>query len=220
MNIRSKSLAALISFPILFAVPSFAQGVARPPANATVPGRSPGIPQNTNPTDPIANEISLLRKSLQTLNTRLQAISEELLAPATPDDNSNGKVKRIATNLDLLMHTEVRAEVLRKQLIELIEKETSFKSRMAQLDEDMRPENIERALSGIGTTRTPELRDTRRRVFENERKGIESLLNVTTQSRIRLEEDVRQADQLVARLRQRLFPLIEKEIDKINPNQD
>jgi hypothetical protein len=46
------------------------------------------------------------------------------------------------------------------------------------------------------------------------------LLNVTTQSRIRLEEDVRQADQLVSRLRQRLFPLIEKEIDKINPNQD
>ena len=89
---------------------------------------------------------------------------------------------------------------------------------MAQLDEDMRPENIERALSGIGTTRTPELRDTRRRVFENERKGIESLLNVTMQSRIRLEEDVRQADQLVSRLRQRLFPLIEKEIDKLNPN--
>ena len=218
MNLRSKSLAALISFPVLFAVPSFAQGVARPPANATVPDRSPGIPQNTNPTDPIANEISLLRKSLQTLNTRLQAISEELLAPATQDDKSNERVRRIATNLDLLMHTEERAEVLRKQLIELIEKETSFRSRMAQLDEDMRPENIERALSGIGTTRTPELRDTRRRVLENERKGIESLLNVTTQSRVRLEEDVRQADQLVSRLRQRLFPLIEKEIDKLNPN--
>jgi hypothetical protein len=218
MNNGSKSLAALICFPILFAVPSFAQGVARPPANAVVLDRSPGVPQNTNPTDPIANEISLLRKSLQTLNTRLQAISEELLAPATQDDNSNEKVKRIATNLDLLMHTEERAEVLRKQLIELIEKETSFKSRIAQLDEDMRPENIERAFSGIGTTRTPELRDTRRRVLENERKGIESLLNVTTQSRVRLEEDVRQADQLVSRLRQRLFPLIEKEIDKINPN--
>jgi hypothetical protein len=218
MNTRSKCLAALICFPILCAVPSFAQGVARPPANAAVLDRFPGVPQNTNPTDPIANEISLLRKSLQTLNTRLQAISEELLAPATQDDNSNEKVKRIATNLDLLMHTEERAEVLRKQLIELIEKETSFKSRVAQIDEDVRPENIERALVGIGTTRTSELRDTRRRVLENERKGIESLLNVTTQSRIRLEEDVRQADQLVARLRQRLFPLIEKEIDKINPN--
>ncbi len=218
MNLRSKFLAALICFPMLCALPSFAQSIARPPANAVMPDRSASVPQNTNPADPIANEISLLRKSLQTLNTRLQAISEELLAPATPDDKSNEKVRRIATNLDLLMHTEERAEVLRKQLIELIEKETSFRSRLTQIDEDMRPENIERALSGIGTTRTPELRDTRRRVFENERKGIESLLNVTMQSRIRLEEDVRQADQLVSRLRQRLFPLIEKEIDKLNPN--
>ena len=82
----------------------------------------------------------------------------------------------------------------------------------------MRAENIERALSSVGTTRTVELRDVRRRVLENERRGVESLLNLTTQNRIRLEEDVRQADQLVSRLRQRLLPLIDKEIEKINPN--
>jgi hypothetical protein len=38
------------------------------------------------------------------------------------------------------------------------------------------------------------------------------------QSRIRLEEDVKQADALVSRLRQRLFPAIERQIEKINPN--
>jgi len=43
-------------------------------------------------------------------------------------------------------------------------------------------------------------------------------LNQTTSSRIRLEEDVRQADSLVTKLRQRLLPLIEKEIEKITPN--
>jgi hypothetical protein len=73
-------------------------------------------------------------------------------------------------------------------------------------------------MSGIGTTRTSELRDTRRRVLENERKGLESLLVLSTQGRLRLEDDVRQADQMVARIRQRLFPLIDKEIEKINPN--
>ena len=121
------------------------------------------------------------------------------------------------TNLDLLTHAEERAEVLRKQLIELIEKETGYRSRMTQFDEDLRPENIERSMVGIGGTRTAEMRDTRRRVLENDKRGIENLLNVTAQSRIRLEEDVRQADLLVTKLRQRLFPLIDKEIDKINP---
>jgi hypothetical protein len=226
-NRRSKAMKVPSRFPLLIcflaflSVPSFAQRVAPGTANSTPQSleQSPGVPPNTNSVDSVANELGLLRKSLQTLNTRLQAISEELLAPDSKQNKSSGdSLKRISTNLDLLTRTEERAGILRKQLIELIEKETSLKSRLAQMDEDMRPENIERATSGIGTTRTSELRDTRRRVFENERKGLESLLSLTTQSRIRLEEDVRQADQLVSKLRQRLFPLIEKEIEKINPD--
>jgi hypothetical protein len=62
------------------------------------------------------------------------------------------------------------------------------------------------------------MRDTRRRVLDNERKGIESLLVQTGQNRLWLDEDVKQADALVYKLRQRLFPLIDKEIDKIEPN--
>jgi exonuclease VII large subunit len=199
MKIRSR-LPLLLLCLAFFSLPSFAQ-----------------TPQNTNAADPLTNEVALLRKSLQTLNSRLQAISEELLAPDKEDANSTAKVKQVTTNLDLLTHVEERAEVLRKQLIELIEKETVYRSRMTQFDEDLRPENIERSMAGIGGTRTAEMRDTRRRVLENDRRGIENLLSVTTQSRLRLEEDVRQADQLVAKLRQKLFPLIEKEIEKINP---
>jgi hypothetical protein len=121
--------------------------------------------------------------------------------------------------MDLLTQTEQRAEVLHKQLIELIEKETAYRTRLAQMDEDMRPENIERSLSGYGTTRTAEMRDTRRRSLESEKKGLESLLAVTTQNRMRLEEDVRQGDLLVSKLRQRLFPMIDRQLDKLNPYQ-
>jgi len=174
--------------------------------------------QQPAPADPIANELGLLRKSLQTLNARLQTISDGLLAPDTKGEaESKERLKRISTNFDLLTRAEERAEILRKQLIELIEKETQFKMRLAQLEEDIRPENIERTLSTYGTTRTVEIRETRRRVLENEKRGVESLLQITSQSRLRLEDDVRQADQLVAKLRQRLFPLIDREIEKISP---
>ena len=179
-----------------------------------VSGQTPQNPAN----DPLTNEVAALRQSLQTLNNRLKVISDGLLAPDKKnEDKSLESIKKVTTNLDLLTHAEERAEVLRKQLIELIEKETAYKSRMAQFDEDLRPENIERSMVGVGGTRTSEMRDTRRRVLENDKRGIENLLSVTVQSRLRLEEDVRQADQLVTRLRQRLFPLIEREIDKINP---
>ena len=199
MRIRL-NLPLLVSSLAFLSLTSYAQGSA-PPAG-----------------DQLTSEVAALRKSLQTLNNRLQAISDELLGPEKKsEDKSVDPVKKVITNLDLLTHAEERAEVLRKQLIELIEKETAYKSRMAQFDEDLRPENIERSMAAMGGTRTAELRDQRRRLLENDKKGVENILNITVQSRIRLEEDVRQADLLVSKLRQRLFPLIDREIDKIPP---
>jgi len=188
------------SLLVVAAVPAFAQ-----------------TPQNAV-TDPLTTEVTALRKSVQTLSNRLQTISDELLGPEKKNqDKEADTLKRISMNLELLTHAEQRAEILRRQLIDLIEKETSYKSRLTQMDEDLRPENIERSMVGIGSTRAPEMRDTRARVLQNEKRGIESVLAVTVQSRIRLEEDVRQADQLVTKLRLRLFPMIDKEVDKINP---
>jgi hypothetical protein len=206
---------------ILSSVPSFAQTPERRQTNSTPQAQEqlPNLPPNATSLDIVANEIGLLRKSLQTLNTRLREISERVLtADANQRGSANDKQNSIAANLDLLTRAEQRAEIMRKQLIELIEKETSFKSRLVQIDEDMRPESIERFISLNGSTRTAELRDVRRRILENERRGVENLVNQTSQSRVRLEDDVKQADSMVFRLRQRLLPLIDKEIEKINPN--
>ena len=218
MNMRVRFFSILICGLALFGAQSFAQSVRQGTSTPQGQEQLASLPPNSNSMEAVASEIDLLRKSVQTLSTRLREISDKLAPEAKENDNSNDKVRRISANIELLARTEERAGILRKQLLELIEKETSSRSRLAQLDEDIRPENIERALSGIGTTRTVELRETRRRVLENERKGLESLLNQTTSSRSRLEEDVRQADSLVTKLRQRLMPLIEREIEKINPN--
>ena len=212
MTIHAKVLLIGVVLTLLV-TPAVAQKSTAALSRTTVSvGQSP----STNSGDALTNEVAELRKSVQTLNARLKAIAEELLSPDSKESD-NQKVKQIGINLDLLSHTEERAEVLRKQLLELIEKETTYRTRLTQMDEDIRPENIERALAGIGTTRTAEMRDTRRRSLDSERKGLESLLALTSQSRIRLEEDVRQADQLVASFRQRLFPLIQKQLDKLSP---
>jgi hypothetical protein len=219
MQVRGFPVAACVV--VLFSIQSFAQTSEPRQANSTAQTQEqlPTLPPNANSLDIVANEMGLLRKSVQTLNTRLREISEKVLAPDSKESSSaNDKQKSIAANLNLLTLAEQRAELLRKELFELIEKETSLKSRLVQLDEDMRPENIERAMNLVGSTRAAEMRDARRRILENERKGVDSLLSQITQSRIRLEDDVRQADALVSRLRQRILPLIDKEIEKINPN--
>ena len=150
MNMRVRFVSILICGLALFGAQSFAQSVRQGTSTPQGQEQLASLPPNGNSMEAVANEIDLLRKSVQTLSTRLREISDKLLAPdAKANDNSNDKVKRISANMELLGRVEERAEILRKQLLELIEKETAYKSRMAQIEEDIRPENIERALSGI-----------------------------------------------------------------------
>jgi hypothetical protein len=219
-----RTRARLLPFAICAVALVCAEARAQTPERRPTPQTPQAQEQtpNAEAADAVANEIGLLRKSLQTLNTRLREISERLLgAGAQPAGAAEGKQQnRLAQYLALLSTAEQRAEMLRNQLLSMTERETALRNRLVQLDEDMKPDSIDRSLSLIGTTRTPDLRDARRRMLENERRGVESLLSQTAQSRARLEEDVRQADAMVARLRQRLLPLIDKEIDDINPNPD
>ncbi len=193
---------------------SAATSLAQTPAPLV---QEPAPPANS--IEAVAGEIALLRRSVQGLSARLREVGEKLAAPeAKPGTPANEKQHPILVNLDILTRTEQRAEGLRRQLFEQTEKENSLKTRVMQFEEDLRPDSVERAVSLTGSTRTPEVREARRRVLEHERKGVETLLVQTTQNRMRLEEDVRQADTLVLKLRQRLLPAIEKEIDKMDPN--
>jgi hypothetical protein len=221
MTIQLRSLPVAVCVTILVCIPAIAQTQERYPATSTsqTQEQSPKLPPNATPTDVVAHEMGLLRKSLQTLNARLREISDKLPgASAGQSGPLNDKQNGIALNLDVLSRAEQRAEGLRRLLIELIEKETMLRSRLVQIEEDMRPESIERAVTLMGSTRTAEMRDVRRRVLENDRRGFESLLGQTAQNRIRLEDDVKGSDALVSRLRQRLLPLIEKEVEKLTPN--
>jgi exonuclease VII large subunit len=219
MITRVKFLPVMVCV-MTFSFASAAQTTERRQANprALPQGQSPSPSPNAG-VDPVANEIGLLRQSLQTLTARLGQISEKLLGPGPKQGDQLDVRNRISLSLELLGRAEQRADAMRKQLLELVEKETAYKSRLVQLDEDMRPDSIERATSLVGTTRTPELRETRRRVLENDRRGYETLLRMASESRAQLEDDLRRADMLVSRLRQRVLPLIEKEVERINPNQ-
>ena len=86
------------------------------------------------------------------------------------------------------------AEKLRAQLLEVQTKEEALRVRAQQLDEALKPENIERSLAGVGSTRPEELRESRRKQLQIERDGVESQLKVLETSRTRLEAAIRDAD--------------------------
>lgn len=87
-----------------------------------------------------------------------------------------------------------RAEKLRAQLLEVQTKEDALRARAEELDEALKPENIERSLAGIGSTKPEELRESRRRNLQKQRDGVEAQLTVLETSRLRLESAILDAD--------------------------
>jgi len=87
-------------------------------------------------------------------------------------------------------------EKLKAQLLEVQGKEEALRERAAQLDERLKPENIERSLAGIGSTRPEELRESRRRQLQIEKDGVTAQLQTVETSRQRLETALANAEVL------------------------
>lgn len=90
--------------------------------------------------------------------------------------------------------TKPSLDSLRLQLIEVQARETELQIRAQQLDEEMKPENIEHSLAGIGSTKPEELREARRRQLSIEREGVQTQLKLLGVSRERLESSIRIAE--------------------------
>ena len=78
-------------------------------------------------------------------------------------------------------------ESLRTQLQEVEAKQAELQSRARQLDEDLRPENIERSLAAVGSTHPEDLREQRRQQLEKEKQSVQSQLDQLAASHARLE---------------------------------
>ena len=89
-----------------------------------------------------------------------------------------------------------RVEKLRAQLLEVQGKEDGLRSRLDQLNESIKPENIERSLAGIGSTKPEELREHRRRQLATERDGVLAQLKTLETSKQRLETAIANAEAL------------------------
>ena len=85
-------------------------------------------------------------------------------------------------------------EKLRAQLLEVQAKEQELRDRAQQLEESAKPENIERSLAGVGSTRPEELREYRRRQLTKERDGVLAQLKLVETSRQRLERTISDAE--------------------------
>src|SRR4029453_17245997 len=87
-----------------------------------------------------------------------------------------------------------KAASLRAQLTEVEAKQAELQTRLQDLEENLKPENIEKAFAGVGSTRPEDLREQRRRQLEIERNGEQKKLDLLVTSHSRLETAIAKAD--------------------------
>jgi chromosome segregation ATPase len=112
--------------------------------------------------------------------------------------------QRALVDMERLSRAEQRAESLRAQLRGVEAQQGDLQARAEQVDYEIQPENIERALAPFGTTHPEDAREARRKQLESERGRIRAQLETLTASRTHLESDIATADAEVNRLRTRL----------------
>ena len=139
--------------------------------------------------DETQSTIKDLTNQVNRLNNKLSAMQE--------DD-------RYQLDMERLTRAEQRAEQLRGQLMDVQGKIADFEARLEQLDYALRPENIEAATQGYGSTRPEVARDTRRKQLESEKGRVQAQLTLAETSRSRLEVAVANADAEVDNLRAKL----------------
>lgn len=162
------------------------------------------------PVQPQQQGDSLIVGTVPSSDATIEELRERLAKLEASKKNDSAEIqKRLATNLDILTKAEQRVDALRKQQFEMIEKESSVKGRLDQIDNDLRPEAIERVTSMTGSLRPEELREQRRRSLMLEKQNLTVLLTEVQKNKANLDSNVLRAESLVERLRLRL----EKDID-------
>jgi hypothetical protein len=160
----------------------------QPPLNGGVKSTATGLASDPDP-DSKLSTVDRLSKQVTTLNEKLSAMEED---------------QRSLGNLERLSRAEQRSEDLRAQLRDVQSKQLDYQARMDQVDLDMRPENIDASIAGIGTTRPEEVRNQRRFLLQNEKKRVQAQLDLLDKSRIRLESAIETSELEMQKLRERI----------------
>ena len=123
------------------------------------------------------------------------------------------KQRRTDLLQERLTRAEQRVEALQSQLSEVMEKQANLQARIDQLDESMKPENLERQIATVGTFRPDEARESLRRQFDNEKKRVQAQLDVQGTRRQQLEKSLNDATQLADRVRAELEDAMRREAE-------
>src|SRR5215813_5545439 len=159
--------------------------------------QDPSQPTDAKKPKPSASpEQEQMQQTITTLSNQVNKLNDKL--SQMQDDD------RYQLDMERLTRAEQRAEQLRTQLMDVHAKIADFESRLEQIEFALRPENIESATAGYGSTHPERAREARQKQLEGERSRVQAQLKLAETSKARLEVAVANADAEVDMLRAKL----------------
>ena len=104
---------------------------------------------------------------------------------------------------DRMTQEEQRAESLEEQLFSIAKEEAHLQAQLDDVNEQLRPENIQQ-LPVMGSTRPEEVREATRRKLSNQQMRIQAQLQLLQQSRTRIHSSISVTDMLIQNLRSQM----------------
>ncbi len=168
------------------------------------------------PTDPLQNisqELTKISKTVQNFNTGIKELLERFAAGKGLQLTE--RQQKLLLGYEVLNRAEQRLEILQKSQIELTQKDGEVKTQLSQVEENLLPGSVERATAFVGTTKGEELRETRTRGLETERRSLQNLSAQINRNLQSVTGELRQAENFVQTLRRKILPQIELELSDL-----
>lgn len=230
LNGKAFALAAVLLTLITLSVSDIYAQQRRTSRRVTHPVRLRPVVAQPQPTPaPQSDDPTLVSTADEQTQTSKRAATKP--TPAVEQQESDRRIERLSADFarmtkkldtiekqrqgDLLQErltrAEQRAEALRAQLSQTLEKQSDLQARAEQIDYNLRPESIELRAATVPTLSSDNVRTQIRQNLESEKRRVRTQLDVLDATRSHLETSIVSADEEADRLRKRLHELIEKE---------
>ena len=137
-----------------------------------------------------------MKKTIRSLSDQVDKLNQKL--------GQMEQSQQSMVDLERLSRAEQRSAQLRSELRDVQQKKGDLEAHLEDVEYALKPENIERATAGYGTTRPEDVREQRRKQLENERERVRKQLAEFQASEDRLQQAIATSDAEVDRLQKKL----------------
>lgn len=190
---RSSSSAPKITNPDIYQPPPVDN------ANANSSGDETNLNNNTNsntsPARP-GEDPEAMRKTIHSLSDQVDKLNQKL--------GQMEESQRSLVDLERLSRAEQRSTQQHAELRDVQQKKADLEAHLEDVVFALKPENIERATAGYGSTRPEELREQRRKQLEGEKDRTQKQLDQLAANEQRLQQAIATSDAEVDKLQKKL----------------